>query len=83
MKKKTPKSLPIICPHCEANLIEKGIGRGEKGEYTYRLWVQDKELDYEADEFYPSGEGEFFCKDCGKTLNLTEKQVIKILSLQN
>ena len=67
------------CPKCKKNLKNEGIGWSEEGEYTHDVYVQNNELSFEGSEFFSSGEGEFYCKACGESLELSTNQVKKIL----
>jgi len=73
------KNMIKNCPKCHKNLKNEGIGWSEKGENTFETYVQNNELYFEHDEFYSSGEGEFYCRACGESLELSTDEIKKIL----
>jgi len=78
MRKKKSTEL-IKCPYCKQKLRESGIGYSQAGVMLYKLISDGENLDYEIDEFTDTDGGEFYCRNCGRTLPLTEDEVIKIL----
>ena len=80
INKKTKKIMKK-CPHCGLNLLDTGIGYSQAGTILYKVWFNknDENLQYETDEFGDGEGGEFYCRSCGKTLPLTEEDIIKIL----
>ena len=82
MKKTNKKTKKIMtkCPHCGLDLVkDAGIGYSQAGEMLYDVSFNGHDLEYEQDEFGDADGGEFFCRSCGKTLPLTEEDIIKIL----
>ena len=78
MIKKTKKTIKK-CTYCGLDLIEAGIGYSQAGVLLYKVYSDGKDLEYEQDEFGDEDGGEFYCQSCGKTLPLTEEDIIKIL----
>ena len=83
MKKIIKKTKKIMkkCPNCGVNLKQGGLRYIETGEmiYTIDYDSENKDLNWDQDEFSNSGDGIFCCANCGEELPLTEKEVIKIL----
>ena len=70
------------CPHCKKNLKENGIGFSETGEITHLVDFDEREghLTYEYDEFFGDGnEGEYYCRNCGESLDFSYEKIIEIL----
>ena len=81
MKKIIKKTNKIMkkCPNCGLDLLDAGIGYSQGGTMLYDVSSDGKDLEYQQDEFGDEDGGEFFCRSCGKTLPLTEEDIIKIL----
>ena len=69
------------CPNCKEELSEAGIGYAEKGTIMYELSLDSQDdLQWEQYELCNEGEGEYFCRSCGRKLEgFDEEKVIKIL----
>ena len=70
-----------LCPVCKADLVEEGIGFSEHGEQTWIVKLRKNKLHYVEDDFFESGETEFYCVNCAATLDLTKEEVLEILKL--
>lgn len=82
-KKETTDKIMRICPHCKKKLKDVGIGVSQGGNMLYKVWFDknDGDLQYETDEFRNEDRGEFYCRNCGKSLyfNGGDEEIKKIL----
>lgn len=81
-KTKKIKRIMRKCPGCKTDLKKGGLRWIQPGEMIYSInhYKGDKDLHWEQEEFSDNNyDGMFCCADCGMELNLTEKEVIKIL----
>ena len=54
----------------------------EEGTQFFNVNLQHGNLNYETDEFQNSGEGLFYCRNCGNELDISSDEVIEILELK-